>query len=93
MQRQTNLNLRAQLIDLRSEIEQAVQAYQTAYVTVTTDDPAQLTTAANVRDKIRMAYELGGRPLIEVLDAERAYRDTYRLYITGRSAIGMRCIG
>ena len=86
VQRQTNLNLRAQLVDLRSEIEQAVQAYQTAYVTVTTDDPAQLTTAANVRDKIRMAYELGGRPLIEVLDAERAYRDTYRLYITGRSS-------
>ena len=41
--------------------------------------------AENVRDKIRAAYELGGKPLIEVLDAQRAYRDTYRLYITGRS--------
>jgi cobalt-zinc-cadmium efflux system outer membrane protein len=85
VQRQTSLNLRAQLVDLRSEVEQAVKAYQTAYVTVTTDDPAQLKAAENVRDKIRAAYELGGKPLIEVLDAQRAYRDTYRLYITGRS--------
>jgi len=85
VQRQTNLNLRAQLVDLRAEVEQAVKAYQTAYVTVTTDDPAQLKVAENVRDKIRAAYELGGKPLIEVLDAQRAYRDTYRLYIMGRS--------
>jgi outer membrane protein, heavy metal efflux system len=86
VQRQTNLKLRAQLVDLRAEVEQAVKAYQTAYVTVTTDDPAQLKVAENVRDKIRTAYELGGKPLIEVLDAQRAYRDTYRLYITGRSS-------
>lgn len=85
VQRQTSLNLRTQLVDLRSEVEQAVKAYQTAYVTVTTDDPAQLKVAENVRDKIRAAYELGGKPLIEVLDAQRAYRETYRLYITGRS--------
>lgn len=85
VQRQASLNLRAQLVDLRSEIEQAVQAYRAAYVTVTADDPEQLKVAENVRDKIKMAYELGGRPLIEVLDAQRAYRDTYRLYITGRS--------
>ncbi len=62
VQLQTSLNLRAQLVDLRSEIAQAVKAYQTAYVTVTTDDPAQLKTAENVRDKIRAAYELGGKP-------------------------------
>ncbi len=86
VQRQTSFALRAQLVALRSEIEQAVKAYQTAYVTVTTDDPAQLQAATNVRDKIKMAYELGGRPLIEVLDAQHAYRDTYRLYITGRSS-------
>ena len=82
---QATFNLRAQLVNLRSEVEQAVQAYRAAYVTVTADDPEQLKAAANVRDKIKMAYELGGRPLIEVLDAQRAYRDTYRLYITGRS--------
>jgi len=83
--RQTSLALQAQLVDLRAEIEQAVKEYQTAYETVTTDDPARLKAAENVRDKIRAAYELGGKPLIEVLDAQRAYRETYRLYITGRS--------
>jgi len=55
-------------------------------VTVTTDDPAQLIVAENVRDKTRAAYELGGKSLLEVLDAQRVYRETYRLYITGRSA-------
>jgi cobalt-zinc-cadmium efflux system outer membrane protein len=85
VQRQTSLNLRAQLVDLRAEVEQAVKEYQAAYVTVTTDDPVQLKVAENVRDKIRAAYELGGKPLIEVLDAQRAYRETYRLYVTGRS--------
>jgi cobalt-zinc-cadmium efflux system outer membrane protein len=82
---QATFNLRAQLVSLQAEIAQAVKAYQAAYVTVTTDDPAQLQAATNVRDKIKLAYELGGRPLIEVLDAQRAYRDTYRSYITGRS--------
>jgi cobalt-zinc-cadmium efflux system outer membrane protein len=86
VQRQTNLNLRAQLIGLRSEIEQAVKAYQTAYVTVTTDDPAQLQAATNVRDAIKIAYELGGRSLLEVLDAQRAYRETYQLHIASRSS-------
>jgi cobalt-zinc-cadmium efflux system outer membrane protein len=85
VRRQTSLDLRAQLVDLHSEVEQAVKAYHTAYVTVMTDDPAQLKAAENVRDKIRGAYELGGKPLIEVLDAQRAYRETYRLYLTGRS--------
>ena len=28
---------------------------------------------------------LGGRPLIDVLDAQRSYRDTYRLYISSRA--------
>ena len=82
---QATFNIRAQLVSLQAEIAQAVKAYQAASVTVTTDDPAQLRAATNVRDKIKLAYELGGRPLIEVLDAQRAYRDTYRSYITGRS--------
>ncbi|MCS6924686.1 MAG: TolC family protein [Candidatus Binatia bacterium] len=85
VQRQTHLNLRAKLVDLRAEVEQAVKEYQAAYVTVTTDDPARLTVAENVRDKIRAAYALGGKSLLEVLDAQRAYRDTYQLYLTSRA--------
>jgi cobalt-zinc-cadmium efflux system outer membrane protein len=82
---QSALNVDARLVDLRAEIEQAVQAYQTAYQVLTSDDPGQLDAARNVRDKIRTAYELGGKSLMEVLDAQRAYRETFRLHITGRS--------
>lgn len=82
---QSELNLSAQLVGLRAEIDQALKAYESAYQILTSDDPGQLEAARNVRDKIRTAYELGGKPLIEVLDAQRTYRETYRLNIVGRS--------
>ncbi len=83
---QSELTLNAQLVALRAEIDQAVKAYESAYQVLTTDDPGQLEAARNVRDKIRAAYELGGKTLMEVLDAQRAYRETYRLHIAGRSS-------
>lgn len=82
---QAELNLNAQLVALRSEIDQAVKAFQAARDALTIDDPGQLEAAKNVRDKIRAAYELGGKPLLDVLDAQRAYRETYRLHIASRS--------
>lgn len=82
---QTELILSAQLVGLRAEIDQALKAYESAYHVLTNDDPGQLAAARNVRDKIRTAYELGGKSLMEVLDAQRAYRETYRLNISGRS--------
>jgi cobalt-zinc-cadmium efflux system outer membrane protein len=39
-----------------------------------------------VRDKISQAYELGGKTLLEVLDAQRTYLETYRVHISGRSS-------
>lgn len=82
---QAELSLGAQLVALRAEIDQAVKAYAAARDALLLDDPGQLEAAKNVRDKIRAAYELGGKPLIEVLDAQRAYRETYRLHIASRS--------
>lgn len=82
---QAELNFSAQLVQLRAEIEQAAKAFEAARDALTIDDPGQLDAAKNVRDKIRAAYELGGKPLIEVLDAQRAYRETYRLHIASRS--------
>jgi cobalt-zinc-cadmium efflux system outer membrane protein len=41
-----------------------------------------------VRDSINKAYEAGGRPLIDVLDAQRNYRETYRLFIESRANLG-----
>jgi cobalt-zinc-cadmium efflux system outer membrane protein len=85
---QTALTLRAQLNDLRAEVEQAVDAFRAAYVNVTTNDPEQLRTARSVRDRIEEGYKAGGKTLLEVLDAERAFRDARRTYILGQSAYG-----
>ncbi|MDD2770266.1 MAG: TolC family protein [Methylococcus sp.] len=83
---QAEHNLTAQFVDLRAEIVQAVKNFQAAHDALLIDDPGQLDAARNVRDKIRAAYELGGKPLIDVLDAQRAYRDTFRLHISARSS-------
>ena len=86
VQIQTQHNLRAQLVDLRSEIDQAVKTFSSAYQFITNDDPGQLEAAKNVRDKINQAYELGGKTLLEVLDAQRAYLETYKVHISGHSS-------
>ncbi|CAA9891011.1 TolC family protein [Candidatus Methylobacter favarea] len=83
---QSQLNIQAQLVDLRAEIDQAVKAFASSYQFLTTDDPGQLDAAKNVRDKISQAYELGGKSLLEVLDAQRTYLETYRVHISGRSS-------
>jgi cobalt-zinc-cadmium efflux system outer membrane protein len=83
---QSQLNIQAQLVDLRAEIDQAVKAFTSSYQFLTTDDPGQLDAAKNVRDKISQAYELGGKTLLEVLDAQRTYLETYRVHISGRSS-------
>ncbi len=83
---QTQLNLQAQLVDLRAEIDQVVKTFASAYQFLDSDDPGQLDAAKNVRDKITQANELGGKTLIEVLDAQRTYLETYRVHISGRSS-------
>src|SRR5262249_17767786 len=79
-------NLQTQLVSLRAEIEQAVQEFRAAYVNVTSDDPKQLELAESVRDRIEAAYKKGGRTLLDVIDAQRAYRETYRSQITNQSS-------
>lgn len=85
---QSRQQLQAGLVSLRAEIEQAAQEVQTAAANAQTIAAEQLKLAAEVRDSIAKAYEAGGRPLIDVLDAQRNYRETYRLYITTRAALG-----
>jgi cobalt-zinc-cadmium efflux system outer membrane protein len=82
---QAALSLQAQLNDLRAEIEQAVDAFRMAYANVTANDPEQLRTARDVRDRIEGAYKAGGKTLLELLDAERAYRDARRTYLLDQS--------
>lgn len=78
-------NLQAGMVDLRAEIESVVCEFETACENAKSVAQEQLKLAAEVRNSIAKAYDVGGRPLIDVLDAERSYRDTYRLYISSRA--------
>ena len=82
---QSGNELRAQLVALRAEIEQVTRDYGFAYEMVTADAPRRIEAARNARDKIEAAYRAGGRPLIDVLDAQRAFRDTQRLDVEDRA--------
>jgi cobalt-zinc-cadmium efflux system outer membrane protein len=82
---QSSANLQAQLVALRAEIVQDVQQFQAAYQNVSADDQPELEAAKRVRDSINAAYEIGGRPLTDVLDAQRAYYETYLLIVTSHS--------
>ncbi len=78
-------NLQTGIVELRAEIVQVVREFQTAYRNATAVASEQLKLATDVRDRIAKRYAEGGGSLLEVLDAQRNYRDTYRLYITSRA--------
>jgi cobalt-zinc-cadmium efflux system outer membrane protein len=83
---QSRFNLQAQLVQAEADIEQAVGEFQAAQTNAISIGPQQLAAARSVRDRTVTAYGLGGKTLLEVLDAQRAYRDTHRSYILGQSA-------
>jgi cobalt-zinc-cadmium efflux system outer membrane protein len=83
---QSCYNLQAQLVQTEADVEQAVGEFADAEETATRIGPEQLAAARSVRDRTVEAYGLGGKTLLDVLDAERAYRDTHRTYILAQSA-------
>ena len=84
-QRQVHCQYQVRVLEVRAEVQQAVAELRAAEDNARAVADEQLALAKKVRDSIVEAYELGGRPLIDVLDAQRNYRETYRLYITTRS--------
>jgi cobalt-zinc-cadmium efflux system outer membrane protein len=84
---QRQLELRAALLALRPEIEQAASEYSVAREAALAEDRAQLEAAQRVRERVQKAYEIGGRPLLEVLDAQRVYREATRQSTSGRAAL------
>ena len=82
---QSNYELQTGMLELRSEVTQAVQSLMTAKQNAASVAQDELRLAAQVRDSIGKAYAVGGRPLIDVLDAQRDYRETYRLFVTSRA--------
>ncbi len=82
---QSNYELQTGLLELRAEVAQAVQSLVTAKQNAASVAHDELRLAGQVRDSIGKAYEVGGRPLIDVLDAQRDYRETYRIFVSSRA--------
>jgi outer membrane protein, heavy metal efflux system len=83
--RQADLMITATRIDLEAEVEQALRSYRAARQSVTTLDQQALDAASRARQRIEEAYGLGGRTLLEVLDAQAAYREVFREHISARA--------
>ena len=82
---QNSFNLKGGLVDLRSEITQAHSDFVTAYRNTQAIGQEQMKSAQAVLDSIIKGKEFGGRPVINVLDAECAYRETHRAFINSRA--------
>lgn len=82
---QAGFQLQARRVALRGEVVRATQDLNTSAANARAVAQDQLQIAKQVRDSINSAYEAGGRPLIDALDAQRNYRETYRLFITSRA--------
>jgi cobalt-zinc-cadmium efflux system outer membrane protein len=82
---QSEYELQAALVELGAEVEQAVQSLGAAQENARTVAQTELGLASQVRDSFRKAYEVGGRSLVEFLDAQRNYRETYRAFVTSRA--------
>lgn len=84
---QSQYDLRTGEVNVFAEIVTVHRELTTAYANSQAISGEQLRLAMEVRDSINKAYEEAkGRTLLEVLDAQRNYRDTYRFYITSRAA-------
>ncbi len=84
---QAELELAATLLELRAEVQLAVQALATAEQNARLISEKELTLAAQIRDSIQQALASGGRPMIELIDAQQSYRETYRAYVASRAEL------
>lgn len=73
------------ILTLRAEVEQAVAELTAAEENAKSVENEQIVLAEKVRDSIIEAYQNGARPLLDVLDAQRNFRDILGLYITSRA--------
>jgi cobalt-zinc-cadmium efflux system outer membrane protein len=83
---QYQFEYRAALADLRAEVETADRQLRAARANAEAIAAEQLKLAREVLESVTAAYQAGGRPLLDLLDAQRNFRDTYRTYISSRAA-------
>lgn len=82
---QSEFRLQAAMVALRAEIVEATKQLETTYANSRAIAEDQLKVAKNVREILNKAYQAGERPLIDVLNAQENYLQTYQLYITMRA--------
>lgn len=67
-------------LEVRREIQQALQSVETQEERVKALESGYLDSAKKARDIAQSSYRLGALDLVAFLDAERAYRETLRTY-------------
>ena len=83
---QNRFTLESARVGLRAEVTQVFQDLQTAEKNARAIAKGQKKAAKDVLDAITKSYDVvGGRPYVDVLEAQRSYRDTYRAYISSRA--------
>ena len=82
---QAKIDYEATLVALRAEIETTAQELKAARNNAEAVAGEQLRLANEVLQSITDAYEAGTRTLVEMLDAQRNFRDTNKSYISMRA--------
>lgn len=67
-------------IDVRLDVQQAANAIEVNQARVRYIEQETLVAAREARDAVMAAYQVGETGLIDYLDAQRAFRDTLRIY-------------
>lgn len=83
---QAQAQLDTDLAALRAEVLTAARELEAARANAEAISADQLRLAREVLESVTTVYQAGGRPLIDFLNAQRTFRDTYRAYITARAA-------
>ena len=83
---QAKIDYEASLVALRAEIETSAQELKAAKNNAEAAATEQIQLANDVLVSITTAYEAGGRPLVDMLDAQRNFRETNRSFISTRAA-------
>ena len=83
---QAKIDYEATLVALRAEIETTAQELKAARNNAEAVAGEQLRLANEVLQSITDAYEAGTRTLVEMLDAQRNFRDTNKSYISMRAS-------
>ena len=82
---QSQFELEAGELELWSEVESILAELAAARDNAAAVAEQELKLAEQVRESIIQAYAIGGRTLLDLLDAQRNYRETYRAFATTRA--------